>query len=164
MGQEMFEINFSMRSAHPLQSRFTSVLIEHFGLDSQFRDETAKVLLALHFLYNNKIARRQLFSLLQHNVAPDVNHALGRPSMTLCCMVVLTLLAACQQQYANIPSCSFNRCFHSPSNRQQLDTLLELNALPKKSRLNATERARGHQPAFAEAGRPHPALSCTRST
>ena len=48
-----------------------------------------------------------------------------------------------------------DRGFHSPSNREELDAILDLNALPKKGKLSAAEREREADPAFAAARRKH---------
>lgn len=61
-------------------------------------------------------------------------------------------------QYPELTACSFDRGFHSPENRRQLEGILELNALPKKGKLNLAEQAREAAPAFVEARRMHPAV------
>ena len=43
------------------------------------------------------------------------------------------MVKATQQRYAGLHQCSFDRGFHSPDNRQQLDELLEVNVLPARA-------------------------------
>ena len=59
------------------------------------------------------------------------------------------------ERYPELAACSFDRGFHSPRNRQLLDSLLELDALPRKGYLNAEERVRESDPEFREMRRLH---------
>ena len=72
--------------------------------------------------------------------------------------VAVPLIETCQTLYPDLRACSFDRGFHSPANRVRLDDMPELNALPKKGRLNRAERAREADEAFAAARRQHPAV------
>ena len=67
--------------------------------------------------------------------------------------VAVPLVERCRKAFPDLRGCSFDRGFHSPSNREELDKLLELNALPKKGKLSAAEREA--EPAFAAARRKH---------
>ena len=58
------------------------------------------------------------------------------------------LVEACQAAYPALDACSFDRGFHSPANRTQIDAHLTLNALCKKGYRNAADRAREKAPAF----------------
>ncbi len=69
--------------------------------------------------------------------------------------VAVPLIRRCRESFPDLRGCSFDRGFHSPSNREELDKLLELNALPKKGKLSAAEREREADPAFAAARRKH---------
>ena len=69
--------------------------------------------------------------------------------------VAVPLIKRCREAFPGLRGCSFDRGFHSPSNREELDKLLELNALPKKGKLSAAEREREAEPAFAAARRKH---------
>ena len=69
--------------------------------------------------------------------------------------VAVPLVERCRKAFPDLRGCSFDRGFHSPSNRKKLDGLLELNALPKKGKLSAAEREREADPAFAAARRKH---------
>ena len=67
--------------------------------------------------------------------------------------VAVPLVERCRKAFPDLRGCSFDRGFHSPSNRKKLDDLLEPDALPKKGRLSAAEREA--DPAFAAARRKH---------
>ena len=54
--------------------------------------------------------------------------------------VAVPLVERCRKAFPDLRGCSFDRGFHSPSNRKTLDGLLEPDALPKKGRLSAAER------------------------
>ena len=69
--------------------------------------------------------------------------------------VEVPLVKRCRESFPDLRACSFDRGFHSPSNREELDKLLDLNALPKKGRLSVAEREREADPAFAAARRKH---------
>ena len=63
-----------------------------------------------------------------------------------------------QAIHPDLRVCSFDRGFHSPSNRARLDGLLELNVLPRKGRPSRADRERESDEAFAAARRQHPAV------
>ena len=63
-----------------------------------------------------------------------------------------------QAHHPDLRACSFDRGFHSPSNRERLDGLLDLSVLPRKGRLTQAERERESDGAFAAARRRHPAV------
>ena len=69
--------------------------------------------------------------------------------------VAVPLVKRCQKSFPDLRGCSFDRGYHSPSNRERLDELLDLNGLPKKGKLSAAERERESEPAFAAARRKH---------
>ena len=69
--------------------------------------------------------------------------------------VAVPLIERCREAFPDLRACSFDKGFHSPENRRRLDATLELNVLPKKGKLSAAEKARGRDPAFAEARRKH---------
>ena len=60
--------------------------------------------------------------------------------------------------YPCLAACSFDKGFHSPANRERLDAVLELNALPRKGRLSKADREREGAPAFCPARRAHAAV------
>ena len=50
------------------------------------------------------------------------------------------LIKRCREAFPDLRACSFDRGFYSPSNREQLDDPLEVNALPKKGKPSSAER------------------------
>ena len=72
--------------------------------------------------------------------------------------VAAPMVEETQALHPDLRVCSFDRGFHSPSNRVRLDGLLDLNVLPRKGRLNRAERERESKEAFAAARRQHPAV------
>ena len=75
--------------------------------------------------------------------------------------VAVPLAERCQEAFPGLRGCSFDRGFHSPSNRRRLGAIFELSALPKKGRLSAEEKAREAEPAFAAARRRHSGVEST---
>ena len=63
-----------------------------------------------------------------------------------------------QARYPDLRACSFDRGFHSPENRINLDALLDLNALPGKGYRFRVDREREAEESFAAARRAHPAI------
>ena len=72
--------------------------------------------------------------------------------------IAVSIINETQALHRDLRVCSFDRGFHSPGNRAQLDAMLDLNALPRKGRLSVAEREREEAQAFAEARRQHPAV------
>ena len=72
--------------------------------------------------------------------------------------VAQPLVQATQALYPELAGCSFDKGFHSPGNRAELDKVLALNALPQKGKLSQAGREREAEAAFAEARRMHPAV------
>ena len=71
--------------------------------------------------------------------------------------IAVSVINEAQALHRDLRVCSFDRGFHSPDNRVQLDEMLDLNALPRKGRLSVAEREQAQ--AFAEARfRQHPAV------
>lgn len=63
-----------------------------------------------------------------------------------------------QSRFPDFRSCSFDRGFHSPANRLDLDTLLNHNVLPRKGRLSRADRIREGDETFVAMRRKHPAV------
>ena len=68
------------------------------------------------------------------------------------------MVKAAQRRYADLRQCSFDRGFHSPENRRQLDELLDVNVLPAKGKLSAAAKQRESEPVFKAARQQHPAV------
>ena len=63
-----------------------------------------------------------------------------------------------QSLYPDFGACSFDRGFHSPANRIDLDGLLEHNVLPRKGRLSRADLIREGEETFVAMRRQHPAV------
>lgn len=72
--------------------------------------------------------------------------------------VAVPVVKGCKETYPNLKGYSFDRDFYSPVNREALDGLLDINALPKKGKLNGAERMRESEEEFVSARRRHPAV------
>ena len=62
--------------------------------------------------------------------------------------VAVPLIKRCQESFPDLRGRSFDRGYHSPSNREQLDELLDLNGLPKKGKLSARRKHSGVESAI----------------
>ena len=72
--------------------------------------------------------------------------------------VAQPLVAQTQALYPSLAGCSFDKGYHSRANREQLDTMLKVNALPQKGRLSKMVLLREAVPAFVAARRAHAAV------
>ncbi len=72
--------------------------------------------------------------------------------------VAVPIIEETRERYSDLRVCSFDRGFHSPENRERLDKLLVVNALPRKGRLNKADQALESEEEFVEARRQHPAV------
>ena len=70
----------------------------------------------------------------------------------------LPLVRDCQEHWPELCAVSFDRGFHSPGNRQTLDQILKLNALPAKGRLGAEAQERENAAEFLAARKQHSAV------
>ena len=68
------------------------VPIESIRIDEKSRDDIPALLLGLKHLYVNEDLRQELFTLLRRHVAPDCDHANGRPGMRLWQLLVLAVV------------------------------------------------------------------------
>ena len=78
--------------------------------------------------------------------------------------IAVSIIHETQALHRDLRVCSFDRGFHSPGNRGQLDAMLDLNALPRKGRLSVAEREREEAQTFAEARRQLSRRSSRQST
>ncbi len=86
--------------------------------------------------------------LLHHRIlweGSDVDHA-------------VPMIREAQARFPDLRLCSFDKGFHSPSNRVALDALLDHNVLPKKGKLSRADREREAETTFREMRRQHPAV------
>ena len=75
--------------------------------------------------------------------------------------VAVAMIEDTKRRYPALSQCSFDKGFYTPTNRDRLDQLLEVNVLPKKGRLNVVDKAREASEEFQSARRQHSAVeSC----
>jgi hypothetical protein len=72
--------------------------------------------------------------------------------------VAVSMVETSQQRFPTLRAVSFDKGFHSPANRRELEERLDLVACPKKGRLSAVDRQRESDPAFIHARRKHSAV------
>ena len=72
--------------------------------------------------------------------------------------VAVDMVSQTQARFADLKVCSFDKGFHSPANQAALRERLELSVLPKKGRLNQTDKERETAEAFQAARRQHSAV------
>ena len=72
--------------------------------------------------------------------------------------VATRVVEAVQGQFPALSSCSFDKGFHSPSNRKRLEDSLELVGLPGKGRLSQAAREYESTAEFVAARKQHPAV------
>jgi hypothetical protein len=57
--------------------------VSNILIDAKSRDDIPQILRGLQHLYQDPILRAKLFALLESDMAPKINKAIGRPGMTL---------------------------------------------------------------------------------
>ena len=70
----------------------------------------------------------------------------------------MSMVDKSQAKFPRLRAVSFDKGFHSPSNRQALEKRLELVALPKKGRHSVADRERETAPGFVQARHQHSAV------
>jgi IS5 family transposase len=63
-----------------------------------------------------------------------------------------------QQRFPELNGCSYDKGFHSATNREELEQLLDKVVLPRKGKLSAQDKAREHNPEFVHARYKHSAV------
>jgi hypothetical protein len=72
--------------------------------------------------------------------------------------VAVEMAGAARAKHPALNGCSFDKGFHSPSNREQLSAMLERMVLPKKGKLSAADADIEHSEEFVRARRAHSAV------
>lgn len=70
-------------------------------------------------------------------------------------MVALPIVRDIQEKFENFKSCSFDKGFYSPANREELKKLLETPILPKKGRLSQVDKQIEGSEEFVKGRRQH---------
>ncbi len=72
--------------------------------------------------------------------------------------IAVPIIRETKKLFPNISSCSFDKGFHSPSNQEELATLLDKVVLPRKGKLSALNKKIENSEEFKEARRKHAAV------
>ena len=72
--------------------------------------------------------------------------------------MIVPFIKQAKQRYRSITSCSMDKGYYTPANRDALDGVLALNVMPKKGGRNQADQARERAPAFVQARRRHPGI------
>jgi hypothetical protein len=72
--------------------------------------------------------------------------------------VAVSMVDASQARFPQLRAVSFDKGFHSPGNRQELETRLDLVAMPKKGKRSEVELKRERDPDFVHARHKHSAV------
>ncbi len=64
--------------------------------------------------------------------------------------MIVPFLTEAKKQYPALRSCSLDRSFYTPKNREQLDRLLDLNVMPRKGRRTQEDLERETAEAFVD--------------
>ena len=72
--------------------------------------------------------------------------------------VAISLVHTTKRLFPELRSCSFDKGFYSPHNREELDTILDLPILPKKGRLSKADQEWHCAEEFIRGRRQHPAV------
>lgn len=81
-----------MRVTQNPQMMIGEVDISHIKFDPRSRDDIPKILRGLQHLYMNETLRQEIFSLLETDLAPNVDKSTGRPGMPLWNILVCGVL------------------------------------------------------------------------
>lgn len=72
--------------------------------------------------------------------------------------IAVLIVAETKRRYAALSSCSFDRGFYSPKNKEELQALLDEVILPKKGKLSKKDKEIEHSENFIRARRKHSAV------
>ena len=78
--------------------------------------------------------------------------------------VAVEIIEETKQRFPNLMSCSFDKNYHSPENREKLGHLLDHVILPKKGRLSKKDQEIEYSPEFKQARKKHSAVEAAIST
>jgi transposase, IS5 family len=72
--------------------------------------------------------------------------------------VAVVMAQETKQRFAEFNSCSYDKGFHSPTNRERLEQILDKVVLPRKGKLSVPDKEREHTPEFIQARYQHSAV------
>lgn len=70
-------------------------------------------------------------------------------------MIAVSMVTETKKKYENFKSCSFDKGFYSPKNKEELSKLLETLILPKKGKLTQADKELAGSEEFAKGRRQH---------
>jgi len=72
--------------------------------------------------------------------------------------VAVVMAQETKERFAEFSSCSYDKGFHSPTNRERLEEILDSVVLPKKGKLSVPDKEREHSSEFVHARYMHSAV------
>ena len=72
--------------------------------------------------------------------------------------VAVVMAEEAKQRFSDLNSCSYDKGFHRPTNREQLEEILDKVVLPRKGKLSLQDKEREHNPEFIQARHQHSAV------
>ena len=72
--------------------------------------------------------------------------------------VTVPITRGAKERFANLNGCSYDKCFYSPTNRRELQNIIEKVILPKKGKLSSKDKEIEYSEEFIKARRQHPAI------
>lgn len=72
--------------------------------------------------------------------------------------VAVQMAQETKQRFSDFNRCSYDKGFHSPTNRVQLEQVLDKVVLPRKGKLSVQDKEREHSPEFVQSRHQHSAV------
>jgi hypothetical protein len=72
--------------------------------------------------------------------------------------VAVVMAQEAKQRFSDLNRCSYDKGFHSPTNRVQLEQILDKVVLPRKGKFSVADKEREHSPEFVQARYQHSAV------
>jgi len=72
--------------------------------------------------------------------------------------VAVVMAEEAKQRFSDLNSCSYDKGFHRPTNRERLEEILDSVVLPKKGKLSVQDKEREYNPEFIQARHQHSAV------
>jgi hypothetical protein len=72
--------------------------------------------------------------------------------------VAVVMAQEAKQRFSDLNRCSYDKGFHSPTNRVQLEQILDKVVLPRKGKRSVADKEREHTPEFIQARYQHSAV------
>ena len=72
--------------------------------------------------------------------------------------VAVVMAEEAKQRFSDLNSCSYDKGFHGPTNRERLEEILDSVVLPKKGKLSVQDKEREYNPEFIQARHEHSAV------